>query len=157
MKKLNLILLGVDSLWADHMSGYGYSRLTTPHIDRFAAQGHPAGVGEADRHGVGVGPRRQLEVVAEPSLVAAEDHIDARVDVLVTHLAVVGDARVPPGRVVADEVIGFAGKFFQTSNGSGCVSPMKRHLQRGAGGGWCVLPLSLARECGPPSVVRPRR
>jgi len=39
MKKHNLILLGVDSLWADHMSGYGYSRLTTPHVDRFATQG----------------------------------------------------------------------------------------------------------------------
>src|SRR5947209_7968539 len=39
MKKHNLILIGVDSLWADHMSGYGYPRLTTLHIDRFAAQG----------------------------------------------------------------------------------------------------------------------
>jgi arylsulfatase A-like enzyme len=35
----NLILLGVDSLWADHMSCYGYQRLTTPHIDRFAGEG----------------------------------------------------------------------------------------------------------------------
>jgi arylsulfatase A-like enzyme len=35
-KKQNLLLLGIDSLWADHMSCYGYSRLTTPHIDRFA-------------------------------------------------------------------------------------------------------------------------
>jgi arylsulfatase A-like enzyme len=38
-KKDNLILLGVDSLWADHMRCYGYSRLTTPHIDRFATEG----------------------------------------------------------------------------------------------------------------------
>lgn len=38
-KRDNLILFGVDSLWADHMSGYGYHRLTTPHIDRFATQG----------------------------------------------------------------------------------------------------------------------
>ncbi|MBW3623069.1 MAG: sulfatase-like hydrolase/transferase, partial [Armatimonadetes bacterium] len=38
-KKPNLILFGVDSLWADHMSGYGYSRLTTPHIDKFAQSG----------------------------------------------------------------------------------------------------------------------
>jgi arylsulfatase A-like enzyme len=38
-KRDNLILLGVDSLWADHMSAYGYHRLTTPHIDRFAADG----------------------------------------------------------------------------------------------------------------------
>lgn len=36
--KNNLLLLGVDSLWADHMSCYGYPRLTTPHIDRFAAE-----------------------------------------------------------------------------------------------------------------------
>lgn len=38
-KKDNLILLGVDSLWADHMSCYGYHRLTTPHLDKFATQG----------------------------------------------------------------------------------------------------------------------
>jgi arylsulfatase A-like enzyme len=38
-KKTNLILLGVDSLWADHMSAYGYHRLTTPHIDKFAQSG----------------------------------------------------------------------------------------------------------------------
>ncbi len=38
-KKQNLLLLGIDSLWADHMSCYGYPRLTTPHIDRFAADG----------------------------------------------------------------------------------------------------------------------
>lgn len=34
----NLILLGVDSLWADHMSCYGYHRLTTPHLDKFARE-----------------------------------------------------------------------------------------------------------------------
>ncbi|UCH27389.1 MAG: sulfatase-like hydrolase/transferase, partial [Trueperaceae bacterium] len=31
--------LGIDSLRADHMSCYGYSRLTTPHLDRFAQGG----------------------------------------------------------------------------------------------------------------------
>ena len=34
--KPNILLLGVDSLLADHMSCYGYHRHTTPHIDRFA-------------------------------------------------------------------------------------------------------------------------
>src|SRR6185312_4683053 len=38
-KRQNLILFGVDSLRADHMSCYGYPRLTTPHIDRFAEEG----------------------------------------------------------------------------------------------------------------------
>ncbi|MEE2659135.1 MAG: sulfatase [Candidatus Latescibacterota bacterium] len=38
-KPLNIILFGIDSLRADHMSSYGYSRLTTPHIDRLASQG----------------------------------------------------------------------------------------------------------------------
>ena len=38
-RKPNLVLLGVDSLRADHMSCYGYPRLTTPHIDRFAQSG----------------------------------------------------------------------------------------------------------------------
>jgi arylsulfatase A-like enzyme len=35
-KKPNLLLIGVDSLLSTHMSCYGYSKLTTPHIDRFA-------------------------------------------------------------------------------------------------------------------------
>ncbi len=35
----NIILFGIDSLRADHMSGYGYDRLTTPHLDRFATEG----------------------------------------------------------------------------------------------------------------------
>jgi len=35
----NIVLFGIDSLRADHMSCYGYHRLTTPHIDRFAQQG----------------------------------------------------------------------------------------------------------------------
>lgn len=38
-KKLNLLFFGVDSLRADHMSCYGYNRLTTPHIDQLASQG----------------------------------------------------------------------------------------------------------------------
>jgi arylsulfatase A-like enzyme len=35
----NIVLLGIDSLRRDHMSGYGYPRLTTPHLDRFATEG----------------------------------------------------------------------------------------------------------------------
>jgi arylsulfatase A-like enzyme len=39
-KKLpNIVLFGVDSLRADHLSCYGYHRLTSPHIDRFAQEG----------------------------------------------------------------------------------------------------------------------
>ncbi len=38
-KKTNLILFGIDSLRADHMSCYGYHRQTTPHIDKFAEGG----------------------------------------------------------------------------------------------------------------------
>jgi len=37
-RRPNILLLGVDSLRADHMSCYGYPRLTTPHIDRLARQ-----------------------------------------------------------------------------------------------------------------------
>jgi len=33
------VLVGIDSLRADHMSCYGYPRLTTPHLDRFAREG----------------------------------------------------------------------------------------------------------------------
>ena len=38
-KKPNILLIAVDSLLADHMSCYGYPRLTSPHIDRFAQEG----------------------------------------------------------------------------------------------------------------------
>jgi arylsulfatase A-like enzyme len=34
----NIVLLGIDSLRRDHMSCYGYDRLTTPHIDQFAKE-----------------------------------------------------------------------------------------------------------------------
>ena len=37
--KTNLILIGVDSLRRDHMSLYGYERLTTPHLSRWAEGG----------------------------------------------------------------------------------------------------------------------
>jgi arylsulfatase A-like enzyme len=37
--KPNIVLFGIDSLRADHMSCYGYPRLTTPYIDRFAQGG----------------------------------------------------------------------------------------------------------------------
>ena len=35
----NLLLIALDSLRADHMSLYGYGRLTTPHMDRIARGG----------------------------------------------------------------------------------------------------------------------
>ncbi len=38
-RKPNILLIGIDSLRADHLSCYGYKRLTSPHIDRFAQGG----------------------------------------------------------------------------------------------------------------------
>lgn len=38
-KHPNIVLIAIDSLRADHLSGYGYPRLTTPHLDRFAQSG----------------------------------------------------------------------------------------------------------------------
>src|SRR3954468_5157724 len=38
-RKPNIVLLAIDSLRADHMSCYGYPRLTTPYMDRFAQGG----------------------------------------------------------------------------------------------------------------------
>ncbi len=35
----NVLLIAIDSIRADHMSCYGYDRLTTPYIDRFAQGG----------------------------------------------------------------------------------------------------------------------
>jgi len=37
--KTNLVIFGIDSLRADHMSCYGYHRLTTPHMDKVASEG----------------------------------------------------------------------------------------------------------------------
>ena len=37
-QKPNIVLMGIDSLRRDHMSCYGYGRLTTPYIDRFAQE-----------------------------------------------------------------------------------------------------------------------
>ncbi len=38
-KQPNLLFFGVDSLRRDHMSAYGYHRLTTPHVARLAGAG----------------------------------------------------------------------------------------------------------------------
>lgn len=38
-RKPNILIIGIDSLRADHMSCYGYKRQTTPHMDRFAQGG----------------------------------------------------------------------------------------------------------------------
>ena len=38
-KKLNLLFFGIDSLRRDHMSLYGYNKLTTPHIDKYLEDG----------------------------------------------------------------------------------------------------------------------
>jgi len=38
-RRPNVLLIGIDSLLSTHMSGYGYGRETTPHIDRFAKGG----------------------------------------------------------------------------------------------------------------------
>ena len=35
----NILFFGIDSLRRDHMSGYGYPRLTSPHLDKLAAGG----------------------------------------------------------------------------------------------------------------------
>jgi arylsulfatase A-like enzyme len=39
MKKPNLLFFGLESLRADHMSLYGYPRLTTPHMQNYLADG----------------------------------------------------------------------------------------------------------------------
>ncbi len=39
VKKPNIVFFGIDSLRADHMSCYGYPRLTTPYMDEFAQDG----------------------------------------------------------------------------------------------------------------------
>ncbi|MDH7569564.1 MAG: sulfatase [Armatimonadota bacterium] len=36
---MNILLIAIDTLRADHLSAYGYGRLTSPHIDRLAREG----------------------------------------------------------------------------------------------------------------------
>jgi arylsulfatase len=38
--RLNLLVISIDTLRADHVSCYGYERRTTPNIDRLASRGH---------------------------------------------------------------------------------------------------------------------
>ena len=38
-KQPNLLFFGIDSLRRDHMSHYGYGRLTTPNISKYADRG----------------------------------------------------------------------------------------------------------------------
>ena len=38
-KKTNVLFFGLDSMRRDHMSLYGYDKLTTPHIDKYAKGG----------------------------------------------------------------------------------------------------------------------
>lgn len=38
-KPINVILIGIDTLRADHLSCYGYSRATSPSIDKLASEG----------------------------------------------------------------------------------------------------------------------
>lgn len=38
-KRPNILFFGIDSLRGDHMSLYGYERLTTPHIDKYIGEG----------------------------------------------------------------------------------------------------------------------
>src|SRR5690606_4827215 len=35
----NIVIFAIDSIRRDHMSCYGYERLTTPYMDRIAAEG----------------------------------------------------------------------------------------------------------------------
>jgi len=36
---MNILLISLDTQRADHLSGYGYPRLTSPFLDQFAAGG----------------------------------------------------------------------------------------------------------------------
>jgi glucan phosphoethanolaminetransferase (alkaline phosphatase superfamily) len=38
-RNVNVILIVLDALRADHLSCYGYHRKTTPHLDALAAEG----------------------------------------------------------------------------------------------------------------------
>src|SRR5512139_3657966 len=39
MSKSNIIIISLDEVRPDHLSCYGYTRMSTPHIDRVAKEG----------------------------------------------------------------------------------------------------------------------
>ena len=89
-----------------------------------------------DAHGDGarIGARSDDEVVLEPAPRAVVGEIDAGVYVLVADPGVGGDVRVPGGRVVADEVVGLAGKLLRSAEGQPWAGADKLHAQHRRGG-----------------------
>jgi hypothetical protein len=85
---------------------------------------------EGEDDPVGVGARAHNEVVLQLTLVAVIDEIDAGVEVVVPHLGIRGHIGAPLGGVVADEVVGLAGQFFQLHHARVGVSSQNDHSER---------------------------
>ena len=83
----------------------------------------------------GVRLRSDDEIVFESLLIAVIDQIHARIDFLDAHAVEGGNARVPPRRIVADEVIDLARQRFHSRDGRGHIGAHQTHADDGPGSG----------------------
>src|SRR2546426_7283636 len=84
------------------------------------------------RSAPGIRARAHDEVVLQLALVAVEDEVDPRVEVVVVHLGVGRYIGPPPGGIVADEVVGLAGELFLPHHAWFRVGAEENHAQDGA-------------------------
>ena len=78
---------------------------------------------------VRIGARLHHKIILKLSLVAVVDQVYARINVLVFHLGIAGHIRPPLLRIIPDEVVRFAGQFFETGHLGRGVCSHKLHVQ----------------------------
>ena len=88
-------------------------RLVLPHLPGFGShqqfsastQPQPLRPADAPADGSGIGSRSHFEVIFQLAPAAVIDHVNAAIHVAADHSRVIAHAGLPPGRVVADEVV----------------------------------------------------
>ena len=68
----------------------------------------------------GIGTRLHHEIIFQQSRLAVIHQVDARIDVLVMHLAIGGDIATPSRGIVADEIVALAKFIKQALRGEAC-------------------------------------
>src|SRR5204862_71828 len=132
---LNLSPDAVDVLVDDRLAlmdwpGGGVQDEVAPAVDFEAV-----GAVEVEDDAAGIGAWAHDDVVLQLALVAVIDDVDARVDVVISHLGIDGDVR-PPGRwIVPDEVVHLAGQFFQPAHAWSRARVGEGHSHDGRGRG----------------------
>src|SRR5690348_8467363 len=76
----------------------------------------PFGAAETEFNLPWVGTRREHEVILQFALVAIVNQVHAGIDLLILHFAKGRNIAPPPGRILADKVIGFACQFIDSTH-----------------------------------------